>query len=124
MQNFKRSRSPSAFADKTLQRESWGDRSALHKAVSRTFSQTQLLWAFQGHGHLEVSCGVGVVLPRVSEKAAPEGLLIQGCPRCAGSSPRWASLQLRQPGLSLLLRSAKQGTQPLPPDDGPNAPRG
>lgn len=55
----------------------------------------------------------------MSEEAAPVGPLLQGCPLCAGNGPRWVSLQPLQPGLSLLLISAEQGTQSLPPQDCP-----
>lgn len=53
--------------------------------------------------------------PKVPEEAAPVGLFIQGCLPCAGNGPRRVSLQPLQPGLGLLLISAEQGTQALPP---------
>lgn len=59
------------------------------------------------------------MLPKVSEEAAPVGSLIQGCLPCAGNGPRWVSLQPLQPGPGLLLISAEQGTQSLPPRDCP-----
>lgn len=59
------------------------------------------------------------MLPKVSEEAAPVGPLIQGCPPCVGNGPHWVSLQPLQPGLSLLLISAEQGMQSLPPRDCP-----
>lgn len=53
--------------------------------------------------------------PKVPEEAAPVGLFIQGCLPCAGNGPRRVFLQPLQPGLGLLLISAEQGTQALPP---------
>lgn len=48
-----------SFCRQTLKRESWRDSHSLQKAVSRTLSQTQLSWAFQGHAHLGMSCRSG-----------------------------------------------------------------
>lgn len=55
------------------------------------------------------------MLPKVSEEAAPVAPLIQGCLPCAGNGSCWVSLQTLQPGPGLLLISAEQAPQSLPP---------
>lgn len=55
------------------------------------------------------------MLPKMSEGAAPVGPLIQGCLPRAGNGPCWVSSQPLQPSLGLLLISAEQAQQNLPP---------